>query len=136
MTDPYEARTFFAACCDAYKEIGDLRNSARALNQQGYNSLALGDDADAQELFLVVLHLSREGGYMPIALNALLGIANLQTKRGNKETALELLLLILIHPATTQETRALTEHLRFELESQFTFSQIESAKTHAGGKTF
>ncbi len=136
MTNPHEARTLFAASRDVYKEIGDLRNLSRVLSQQGYNSLALGDVADAQNSFIAVLRLAREGGYMPIALHALAGFASLQAKRGNTEHALELLLIVLNHPASVQDTKNRAAPLRAELEAQLTRQQVEAAQARVQAKTF
>jgi predicted ATPase/transcriptional regulator with XRE-family HTH domain len=136
MTSPDEARTLFAASYDAYKESGDLRNMARVLSHQGYNSLARGDDIDAQNSFIAVLRLVREGGFIPFALDALAGLASLQAKQGATEHALELLLIVLNHPASLQETKDRADHLRAELETQLTPLQVDVIQAHAGEKSF
>jgi tetratricopeptide (TPR) repeat protein len=134
-TNPAKARTLFSASYDVYKEIGDLRNLARVLSHQGFNSIALGDVAHAYESFIAVLRLAREGGYAPYALNALTGLASLQTKRGNVDQAFELLLIVLDHPAGIRETKDRAARLRAELEAQLTPSRIEAVIAHAGEKT-
>jgi hypothetical protein len=136
ITSPYEARTLFAASYSAYKEIGDLRNMARVLSHQGFNSLLLSDDVDAQNSFIAVLHLAREGGFTPFALEALAGIASLQAKQGDREYALELLLVVLNHPSSIQDTRDRAVYLRIELESQLTSQQIEAAQSRTQAKSF
>ncbi|HLO13624.1 MAG TPA: tetratricopeptide repeat protein, partial [Anaerolineales bacterium] len=136
MTSPNKARTLFAASYGVYKETGDLRNMARVLSHQGYNSLARGDDIDAQNSFIAVLRLVREGGFIPFALDALVGLANLQAKQGDMEHALELLLIVLKHPASWQETKDHADHLRAELETQLTPTQIEVIQAHMREKTF
>jgi tetratricopeptide (TPR) repeat protein len=134
-TNPAKARTLFSASYDVYKEIGDLRNLARVLSHQGFNSIALGDVAHAYESFIAVLRLARVGGYAPYALNALTGLASLQTKRGNVDQAFELLLIVLDHPAGIRETKDRAARLRAELEAQLTPSRIEAVLAHAGEKT-
>ena len=109
---------------------------ARVLSHQGYNSLARGDDIDAQNSFIAVLRLVREGGFMPFALDALAGLASLQAKQGDREHALELLLMVLNHPASLQETKDRASDLRVDLETQLTPTQIEAIQAHAGEETF
>src|SRR5512141_649079 len=98
---------------------------ARVLSHQGYNTLARGDDIDAQNSFIAVLRLVREGGFLPFALDALAGLASLQAKQGDVDHALELLLIVLNHPASLQETKNRAEILRMELEARLTPQQIE-----------
>ena len=136
MTSPDEARALFGESYGVYKEIGDLRNQARVLSHQGYNSLALGDVTDAQDSFIVVLRLAREGGFIPLALDALVGIASLHVKQGDMEDALELLSIVLDHPSSIQDTRNRAAHLRIELEAQLTEQQVEAVQAQARAKTF
>lgn len=136
MTSPQEARTLFAASCDVFREIGDLRSLSRVLSHQGINSIALGDITDAQNSFIAVLHLAREGGYMPYALDALAGLAMMWAKNSNAERALELVIHILQHPAATHDAKSRAEILRAELELQLTRQQVETAQARAQAKTF
>jgi predicted ATPase/transcriptional regulator with XRE-family HTH domain len=134
-TNRDKASTLFAASYNVYKETGDLRNMARVLSHQGYNSLARGDDADAQSSFLTALRLTREGGFTSFALDALAGLASLQVKQGDMEHALELLWIVLSHPAGWQDTKAHADHLRAELEAQLTPAQVEVIQIRAQEKT-
>ena len=52
------------------------------------------------------------------------------------EHALELLLIVLNHPASFQETKNRADRLRAELEAQLTSQQVEAAQTRATAKTF
>jgi tetratricopeptide (TPR) repeat protein len=103
--NPHEARKLFAAGSDIYREIGDLRSLARALCHEGFASLALDDIPDAQKSFTEALILARKCDYIPYALDALTGVAVLQAKQGEIEQALELLFIVLAHPASVQDTR-------------------------------
>ena len=136
MTNPHEARTLFAASHDVYKEIGDLRNLSRVLSQQGYNSLSLGDGADAQDSFFAVLRLAREGGYMPIALDALAGLAMMRAEDADDARALELAIHILQHPAATNDAMTRAERLRAELEMRLTPQQREAVQTRVRMQSF
>ncbi len=126
-TDPEEARAMFAASCAVFSETGDLRNLAVALCHRGYNALALDDAADAQSSFIQVLRLSRDSGYLPFALEALAGLAT----HSNAERALELVALVLQHPAAAHETRSRAERLRAQLELQLTPQEAQAALAQA-----
>ena len=136
VTSPQEARTLFSASWDVYREIDDLQSLSRVLSHQGHNALALGDVAGAQNSFIEILRLSREGGYVPYALDALTGLAMLGAKNSNAERALELVIHVLQHPAATHDAKSRAEQLSVELEVQLTRQQIESAQARAQAKTF
>jgi len=134
-SNPDEARKLFAAGSDIYREIGDLRSLTRALCHQGYNSLALDDLPDAQKSFAEALRLAHQCDYTPYALESLAGFANMYTKQGNKEQALELLLVVLNHPAILSSTKDRAAHLRAELEGHLTPQQVEAVQARAQAKT-
>ena len=136
MTSPEEARALFTTSYGIYKETGDIRNMARVLSHQGYNFLARGDDIGAQNSFMAVLRLVREGGFTPFALDALAGLASVQAKQDDREHALELLLIVLNHAASLQETKDRADQLRVELEIQLTPTQVQVIQTHAAEKNF
>jgi len=77
------------------------------------------------------LRIATETRGTPVVLDVLAGLANLQAKRGNKEYALELLLVVLNHTASFQETKDRAAQLRAELEAQLTSQQVEAAQTQA-----
>ena len=135
-SNPHEARKLFAAGGDIYREIGDLRSLTRALCHQGYNSLALDDIPEAQKSFTEALRLAHQCDYTPYALEALAGFASLYTKQGNKEQALELLLVVLNHPAILSSTKDRATHLRVELEAKLTPQQVEAVQARAGENNF
>jgi len=136
VTSLNEARPLFAASYDVYREIGDLQNVSRVLSHQGYNSLALGDVADAQNSFIAVLRLAREGGYVPFALDALAGLAMIWAENSTAERALELVIHILQNPAVTHDAKSRAERLRAELESRLTLQQIQAAQAQAREQSF
>jgi len=136
VTSPEEARTLFSASCDVFREIGDLRSLSRVLSHQGFNSLALGDVTDAQDSFIAVLRLAREGGFIPFALDALAGLAMIWAKNVNDERALELVVHVLQHQAAMHDTLTRAERLRVELESRLTKQQAEAAQARVKAKNF
>jgi tetratricopeptide (TPR) repeat protein len=130
-TSPNEARTLFAASCEVFREIGDLAILSVVLGHQGFNSLAMGDVGGAQDSFLEVLRLARDGGYKPFALDALAGLAIMWAEDSDPERALGLVGLILEHPAATHTAKSRADRLRAELESRLTPGQIQAVKVQA-----
>jgi hypothetical protein len=101
----------------------------------GGSILALGNDAEAGRIWREALHIATDIHATRVALETLAGIASVQAKRGECEQALELLLIVLNHPASILETKDRAARLRAELEPQLTPSQIETIQTKAGENT-
>jgi predicted ATPase/transcriptional regulator with XRE-family HTH domain len=136
VTDPTKARNLFHASCDVFRENGDLRTLSLVLNHQGYNSLALGDVADAQGSFFAALRLAREGGFTPYALDALAGLALIWAEDTRDEHALELVVHVLQNHAATHDTLTRAERLREKLEPRLTPQQVRAVQTLVEDKTF
>ena len=128
-----KARDFYSESASLFREAGDHR-LARTLNHQGLNSLALGDTTDAQNAFRTALRMAIEGGLVPIALNALTGLAALEAQQSASQGPLELIVYILQHPSGDQETKTLAARLQVELESKISQEEIEAAQQHAKTK--
>ena len=128
-----EARAFYSESASLFQEAGDHR-LARTLNHQGLNSIALGDTAGAQNDFRAALKMAIEGGLIPIALDALMGLATLETGQKTTQEILELVLFILQHPASSQDTKNRAARLQFKLESRLSQEEIEAAQQHAKTK--
>jgi hypothetical protein len=71
---------------------------------------------------------------LPLALDALIGLAYLQARSGEDEQALEMLLCVSHHTASTQDAKDRADNLRAELEGQLTPAQIEEVSAQV--KTF
>ncbi len=117
-------------------ELGARQDVARALAEMGRSIFALGNDAEARRIWREALHIATETGGPGWALEALIGLSRLQAKHGDREQALELLLIVLDHPATIPGTRKRADQLRLEIESQLTRQQVEEALVRAHSKTF
>jgi len=102
----------------------------------GRSVFALGNDTEAERVWRESLRIATETRGTPVALAAIVGLASLQAKRGDMEHALELLLIVLNHPASVQETKNRAAHLRAELEAQLTRQQVEAAQAWVQAKTF
>jgi uncharacterized protein HemY len=127
-----DARAFFSESAELFREMGDTHRLSRTLNHQGFNSLALRQEAGAQNAFNAALRMAYQGSWMPTALQALIGLAALETSQKASQGTLELALYILQHPSSSQEAKNLAAHLRAELESRLTQEEIEAARERTG----
>ena len=127
-----DARAVFSESAELFREMGDTHRLSRTLNHQGVNSLALGQEAEARNAFNAALRMAYEGGFMTSALNALAGLAALDIQQKASKGTLELILYVLQHPSSSQETKNPVARLRAELESRLTQEEIEAAQQRAG----
>ena len=121
---------------DTFTELGGRFYAAQCLAEMGRSVFALGNDAEAERVWRESLRIATEIHGTPVALDALVGLASLQARQGEMEPALELLLIILNHTASPQETRNRATHRRAELEAQLTSQQVEAAQVRVRAKTF
>ena len=130
------AVVMFRKSLDIYTELGGNWFVARVLTDMGGSILALGNNAEAGRVLHKALRIATDIHGIPVALEALTGFASLQANQGNMGYALEILLIVLNHPASLQETKNRAGDLRVEIEAQLTPIQIELIQAHAGEKTF
>jgi predicted ATPase/DNA-binding XRE family transcriptional regulator len=126
----------FLKAVDTFTELGGLFYVGQSLAQMGRSLFALGNDVEAERIWRESLRIAAEIRGVPVLLEALVGIASLRAKRGETQSAFELLLIALNHPACDQETKNRADRLRAELAAQLTPTQIEAIQAHAGEKTF
>jgi predicted ATPase len=131
-----QAVDLFRKSLETLTELGARQDMARVLAEMGRSVFALGNDAEAGRVWREALRVAFETQGTFIALEALAGIASLQAKQSDMEHALELLLVVLNHPASLQETKDRASELQADLEAQLTPAQIEAIQAHAGEKTF
>jgi len=112
------------------------QDEARVLVERIRSIFALGNEAEAERGWYRALRITTETKSTFIALEALVGIARLSAKQGKIERALELLLIVLNHPASLQETKTRADSLRTELEAQLTPRQVEAVQARTGEKKF
>jgi len=130
-----QAADWFLKAVDTFTELGGLFYISQNLAQMGRSLFALGNDVEAEHIWRESLRIASEIRGMPVVLEALVGIAGLRVKRGETQSALELLLMVLNHPACDQEIKSRAEKPRLELATQLTPMQIESIQSHAREKT-
>jgi predicted ATPase/uncharacterized membrane protein (DUF2068 family) len=129
------AAELFRKAVDTFTELGGLFYIGQGLAQMGRSLFALGNDVEAERIWRESLRIAAEIHGIPVVLEALVGIASLRAKRGESQSALELLLIVLNHPACDQETKNRASALQTELEAQLTSQQVGAAGERAQGKT-
>jgi DNA-binding SARP family transcriptional activator/predicted ATPase len=126
-----EAHAFYLESVSLFVEIGDAYRLSRVMIHQGLNFLALHLTAEAQNTFRVALRKAQKGGFIPTMLDALTGLAALDTQQKASQETLELVNYILQHQAGTQEAKNLAAQLQAELESKLSLKKIKAAEQHA-----
>ncbi len=123
-----EAQSLIRQSLELFTELGTRWDIVRSLVYLGEATTAAGDPFEARRIFLQALQMALEVQAIPLALDALVGLAYLATQAGQAEQAVELSICVLCHPASTQEAKDRAEQLIAELETQLTPEQIEAAK--------
>ncbi|MCK6629529.1 MAG: hypothetical protein L6R45_30680 [Anaerolineae bacterium] len=119
LTQAYEeAKLSLQESFKIFEETGERRFAALSLAYLGYVTYASGDYQAARPQLYSALKLAYEAQAKAISLAALTGIAALLTQEDRPERALELLILVLCHPASEQATKDRAERLRRELKAQ------------------
>jgi predicted ATPase len=107
-----QARPHFQQAVQYYEEVGLRWEAARALNQLGQLELTLNQDLVAQQHFTRALEAAHEAQARPYALDAMLGLAEVNAREGETVVALELIEQVLNDPASTQAARDRAAHWR------------------------
>jgi len=131
-----QAVDMFRKSLDTLTELGARQDVAQGLGEMGRSLFALGEDAEAGRVWRESLRIAAETRGTHVVLDALVGLASLDVKRGNMGHAFELLLIVLNHTASMQDTKNRAAHLRAELEARLTSQQVEAAQARAQSKTF
>ena len=131
-----QAVEMFRKSLDIFNQLGGNWYVARVLAEMGESVLAQGNEVEAGRIWREALNIARDINGAPVALEALAGFARLKAKQGDREHALQLLLIVISHPACLQVTKNRVIVLRVELERQLTPAQIEAIQTRAVEKTF
>jgi tetratricopeptide (TPR) repeat protein len=121
----HQAVDMFRKSLDTFTELGGSGWVARVLADMSWSIFALGNDIEAERIWRQSLRIATDIHGIPVALEALAGLASLQAKQGDMERALEVLLMVLDHPASFQKTRNSALQLRAQLEVQLTHQELE-----------
>jgi len=130
-----EAQQYLDESLALSQAIGDRRRLAQALHHLGQVAAGLGEHLEAERRFLEALRVATEAEVTPLALDALLGIAELRLQAGAPEAAFELVTVIGQQEGRPQGVRIRAEQLGAELEGQLTGRQLRAAEERARART-
>ena len=129
------ARRLLEESIQHFRDSGDSWFLSHALNLEGKFALASGERAQAYKSFRRAGEVAWTIQALPMLLDALVGLAILESQQGHHEQALEWVIHSLQHTASTQDTKNRAEKLRAELEAQLSSQKIEIVKLHAQSHT-
>lgn len=123
-----EAKQYHQESLAIFREIGQTRGMMFALGYLGDVSFALGEYGAAKEYYCQVLKLALDTYAAPRALDALAGLSALLAREGEGERAVELLALVLDHPASEKPTREKAQRQMAALAPQLSATVVASAQ--------
>ncbi|HSL43992.1 MAG TPA: BTAD domain-containing putative transcriptional regulator [Anaerolineales bacterium] len=129
------AHALFLESGNLFEQIGDTHRLAQVLNYQGLNALAVDAITAAQKHFSTGLRLAQQGGLIPSVLDALMGLAIIESHQNINEITLELIFFILQHPASAQDTKNRAVKLKADFETRLPQDRIELVKQRAGSRS-
>jgi tetratricopeptide (TPR) repeat protein len=103
--DAAKAKSLYEESLTIYKDLGDRGGLATALAGLGSALGALGDYANAQTNLRKALAITHEIRLTPLTLATVMGFGELLLRNGQAEYGIELLGLVLHHPASNHETK-------------------------------
>jgi predicted ATPase/transcriptional regulator with XRE-family HTH domain len=125
----------FEASVDLFRETGDAWSLPRALTSWGEFRESLGDLTQAAEHFRQAIRLSLDAQASLIALNAFAGLAGVYAQQGKAESALEIAIRVVEHPASPQGARVKANQIRRDLVPRLTPEVAEAACQRARSET-
>jgi serine/threonine protein kinase/tetratricopeptide (TPR) repeat protein len=112
------------------RAIGNRQGSANTLVNLGHLSTAQGEAAQAVSCYLESLQVAREIKAVPLMLEAICGLARLESEPVN---ALMWLGVVIGHPSASQETRDLVEQVLSQLRETHSSEEIDAGIARAQG---
>jgi predicted ATPase/DNA-binding CsgD family transcriptional regulator len=106
-----EAKLHYQRSLGLYQNIGDKGGLAGALLGLGLADCKLEDDHSARQHFYGALHTALEARLMPLVMTVIVSIVELFPESWSQALAIELLILVIDHPASDYETRERAQHL-------------------------
>lgn len=123
-----EAQTYFRKSLEVFGDYFVGWDIARSLTFLGQATFLAGDLAEAETLFLEALQTARDVNSVPLMLEAIVGLGQIEAASGNKEKALQLSLWVLNQNGIEEETRIRAEQIGQNLDNFFDQPQIQEMK--------
>ncbi len=131
-----QARAHLLKSLEIFGEFAEGWDIARSQTYLGDTAMMVGNFPEARQYYQDALHLSLEAHAYPIALDALLGLGNIQANIGEPEKALVLCYYVLNHPASGEETKSSANKILVTIKSKITADQNSTARSLAKTATF
>ncbi len=131
-----EAKRYYHESLIIRREMGDRLGVAISLDNLANAARALGEYREAREYFCRALNGAREIGALPLALEVMVGMADLLLEQDEPEQALALVAFVLQHPASEELTKKRGEQLLAQLTPRLPDHIVAAARQEAEAKTF
>jgi predicted ATPase len=113
-----QAKRFYQESLVHFREIGDRSGVANVLANLGAAHLELAEEEEAERLYYQSLETALEVQALPVAIEAIVGIAKLMIRRGNIERAIVLLGAAQAQEATDMQVKERAGRLLAKLEAE------------------
>jgi len=130
-----QAQDCFHKSLEIFRDYTIGWDIARATAYLAKATRSSGDDAEAKRYYLDALRISMEAQILPIALDVIMGLIELEQPAFPAETAFVVSNFVLNHPSSEEETRTRAAQQCADSETLLTALQVASAKTLAASKT-
>ena len=118
-----------------FNEMGERARIVSSMNELGTALLQQGSLQDAKSYFIETVKMATEDRMLPAIVEALIGIAAIQSQETKTDSAYELAFYVLHHPATFPLIKERAEQLCSKLETQLTSEQVERVQIAVQNKT-
>ena len=131
-----ESQYLFREALRLYREIGDSWMTALALNHLADATSALGDAEEARRIYREALQIATDAQTVPIALDALVGLALRIVSDGDAARAMELLTHVHDHPAASKLTQDRAGTVIGRLAGELASDVVADARSRAKAQRF
>jgi tetratricopeptide (TPR) repeat protein len=133
LGDLEKAKQYYIKSLSIGREIGHRQGATSTLSNLGHLHILLGEHALAWEYLREALSESIAIGLTPLTLDALAGVALLQSETGQADSATEMVGLIVNHPSVGADSVQVAETILAELRDALAMEQLEAALARGKG---
>lgn len=131
QNDIAESLSRLRQAVDLFTQLDMRWDVVRSLTYLGEATAAAQDWSEARRIFLDALRLGMELQATPLALDALIGLAHVQSEADQAEQAMELSVRVEGHAAGTQDCKDRAGRLRAALQQRLPAEEIQAAQARA-----
>lgn len=131
-----QARSLLQESVVLFREIGDRWSLGRALKDLGETAWLSGETAGASRHFQEAIEIALDTDMLPVALAALISLAQVHLVEEHHQRALEAALVVLNHPASLQADKHRAQQMLAELASLLSPSSVDTIQAQVQMRTF